>query len=72
MNPRPSRSNSRRLIYKAALSLLLLLWVLALCSLLMSCACRPRADPARLERLSERHNRTLPDLGIGINCEWRY
>ena len=44
------------------------------CSLLMSCAspCRPTADPARLDRLTQIPNRTLPDLGIGINCEWRY
>ena len=61
-----------RLIYKAVLSLAMLLGVLTLCSLLMGCACRPTADPARLEQLIQTHNQTLLDLGIGINCAWSY
>lgn len=72
MNPRPSVSNFRRLLSKAALSLAMLSLVLALCSLLMSCACRPTADPARLDRLIQIHNQTLLDSGIAINCEWSF
>ena len=46
---------------------------LFLAALLTSCACKPSADPARLERRIQ-----IPtpgsalDLGIGINCTWRY
>ena len=67
-----NRLTCRRLICKAALALMMLLGVLALCSLLMSCACRPTADPARLDRLIQIHNQTLLDLGIAINCEWSF
>lgn len=72
MTRNPWVLNCRRLLCKLGLSLMMLAWVLALCSLLMGCACRPTADPARLERLSPLPNRTLADLGIGISCEWSY
>lgn len=72
INPRPFALNYRRLLSKAGASLLMLSLVLALCSLLMSCACQPTVDPARLERLIQLPNRTLVDLGIVVNCTWRY
>jgi len=51
----------------------MLLWVLGLCSLLMSCACRPSADPARLERrIQTPIPASVADLGIAINCEWSF
>ena len=51
----------------------MLLSVLALCSLLMSCACQPTADPARLPRLIQIPTLdSVVDSGIGINCTWRY
>jgi len=36
--------------------------------------CHPTVDPAQLARRTQSPNPTLvlSDLGIGVNCEWRY
>ena len=56
--------------------LALVLIALAFLLLLTGCAipCQPTADPARLARRIQIHPPPLTpwDLGIGINCEWRY
>lgn len=54
----------------------ILVWlisVLFLVALLTSCACRPSADPARLERrIQTPIPASVADLGIAINCEWSF
>ena len=74
--PRPPMHHYRPLIYKAALSLVMLALTLSLCGLLLGCAspCHPTADPAQLARRAQSPNPTLAlsDLGIGASCEWRY
>ncbi len=79
LNPRPSRSNSRRLICKVgarrrrAPTGTRRIWALALCSLLTSCACTPSADPARLERrIPIPTPGSVLDSGIAINCAWSF
>ena len=74
MNPNPfAPIRCRRLICKAVLSLAMLLLILGLCGLLMSCACRPTADLARLYQQTQTLTLgSAADLGIGINCVWRY
>lgn len=75
MNRNPFAWKCRRLLCKAGLSLAMLLSVLALCGLLMGCACRPSIDPVQLKQLLEPHpfQSLQPWVGaIGINCCWRY
>lgn len=50
-----------------------LISVLFLVALLTSCACKPSADPARLERRIQIPTPgSVLDSGIAINCTWRY
>ena len=74
MNPNPfAPIRCRRLLCKAALSLTMLLLILGLCRLLMSCACRPTADPARLYQQTQTLTLgSAADSGIAINCDWSF
>lgn len=74
--PRRCRRLNWYRILQGYLALLILLNLIILVLLLTSCAtpCHPSINPDRINRLIPIPTRASAalDLGIGIECEWRY